>query len=56
MDYIIGEINPAISPMTIGANGVRVYNSLAYASIFKSTLNSTYTLSESNFTIYSYRI
>lgn len=46
MDYIIGEINPAISPMTIGANGVRVYNSLAYASIFKSILNSTYTLSD----------
>ena len=40
-DYIIGEIDNSISPMTIGANGVRVYNALDYASIFNIYLNSS---------------
>jgi iron complex outermembrane receptor protein len=40
-DYIIGEIDNSISPMTIGANGVRVYNALDHASIFNLYLNSS---------------
>ncbi|WP_136481466.1 TonB-dependent receptor plug domain-containing protein [Cognatitamlana onchidii] len=45
-DYIIGEINPSISPMTIGANGVRVYDALNYANIFNIYLNSNIALTK----------
>lgn len=45
MDYIIGTIDPTLSSMTIGANGVRVYNALSYATIFDVYLNSSYQLS-----------
>ncbi|WP_298550140.1 TonB-dependent receptor [uncultured Algibacter sp.] len=40
-NYIIGEIDNSISPMTIGANGVRVYNALNHASIFNIYFNSS---------------
>ena len=46
MDYIIGEISPDVSSMTIGANGVRVYTALDHASIFNTYVNSSYKLSE----------
>jgi iron complex outermembrane receptor protein len=46
MDYIIGDIAPNVSSMTIGANGVRVYTALDNASIFDVYLNSSYTISE----------
>ena len=46
MDYIIGELSPNVSSMTIGANGVRVYSALDHASIFSSYLNSSYQISE----------
>lgn len=46
MDYIIGDIAPNVSSMTIGANGVRVYNALDNASIFDVYLNSSYKISE----------
>lgn len=46
MDYIIGDVAPNVSPMTIGANGVRVYNALDHASIFDIYLNSSYKISE----------
>ncbi|WP_417238652.1 TonB-dependent receptor [Bizionia sp.] len=42
MDYIIGEIDPSLSAMTIGADGVRVYNALSYASIFDVFINASY--------------
>ncbi|WP_103071640.1 TonB-dependent receptor plug domain-containing protein [Aquimarina sediminis] len=45
-DYIIGQNDDSLSPMTIGANGVRVYNSLQYASIFNTFLNASYTLNK----------
>jgi iron complex outermembrane receptor protein len=44
-DYIIGEIAPDISSMTIGANGVRVYEALNHATIFDIYLNSSYKIS-----------
>lgn len=47
MDYIIGIIDGALSPMTIDANGVRVYNALPHATIFDVYLNSSYKLSNS---------
>ena len=45
-DYIIGEIDPALVAMTIGANGVRIYEALDYASIFSSHINSNYAISK----------
>jgi iron complex outermembrane receptor protein len=47
MDYIIGNIDNNISSMTIGANGVKVYKALSYATIFDVYLNSSYSLSKS---------
>lgn len=42
MDYIIGNIDTSINSMTIGANGVRIYDALSYANIFGAYLNSSY--------------
>ena len=47
MDYVIGEIDESLSSMTIGANGVRIYEALSNASIFDIYLNSSYELSNS---------
>jgi len=41
-DYIIGEIDPQLTPMTIGANGVKIYTSLDYANIFTTNLSASY--------------
>lgn len=41
-DYIIGKTDASLSAMTIGANGVRVYQALKHAFIFNTFLNSTY--------------
>lgn len=46
MDYIIGALAPNVSSMTIGANGVRIYEALNNASIFDVYLNSSYSISE----------
>jgi iron complex outermembrane receptor protein len=46
MDYIIGDIDASLSPMTIGANGVRIYEALSHATIFDVYLNSSYKFSE----------
>ena len=46
MDYIIGESAPNVSSMTIGADGVKIYDALDYASIFNTYLNSSYKISE----------
>ncbi|TYB77149.1 TonB-dependent receptor plug domain-containing protein [Bizionia myxarmorum] len=46
MDYIIGEIDPTLSAMTIGANGVRVYSALDNATIFDVFVNSSYEITE----------
>ncbi|PWI30214.1 TonB-dependent receptor [Flavobacteriaceae bacterium LYZ1037] len=46
MDYIIGDIDSDLSAMTIGANGVKIYNSLSNAKIFDVYLNSEYKLSD----------
>ena len=50
MDYIIGSIDKSLSPMTIGANGVRIYRALPYATIFDVYLNSSYKLTN-NFSL-----
>ena len=45
-NYIIGDIDDTVSPMTIGANGVRLYDALNHASIFDVYLNTSYNLSK----------
>ncbi|WP_104734140.1 TonB-copper family protein [Hanstruepera ponticola] len=46
MDYIIGEIDPTLSPMTIGATGVKIYTGIEHASIFDVYLNTSYNFSK----------
>lgn len=46
MDYIIGDIGESLTSMTIGANGVRIYEALSNATIFDIYLNSSYKFSE----------
>lgn len=41
-DYIIGEIDPDLNEMTIGAQGVKVYTSLKYSTILNSNLTTSY--------------
>jgi len=41
-DYIIGEIDSDLSPMTIGAEGVKIYTALNYASIVNTGVNMSY--------------
>lgn len=45
-DYILGTTDASLSPMTIGANGVRIYNALQYASIFNTFLNTSFTITD----------
>lgn len=49
-DYIIGEIDPSLSPMTIGAEGVKIYSELDYATIFNTGIQLSYDF-YSNFTL-----
>lgn len=42
MDYIIGKPDPSISPMTIGAAGVKVYEQVQNAHIFNASLDVRY--------------
>ncbi|RSK39285.1 TonB-copper family protein [Mangrovimonas spongiae] len=46
LDYIIGEIDPTLSAMTIGASGVKTYTGLNHASIFDVYLNTSYSISK----------
>lgn len=46
LNYIIAQPDFSLSPMTIGANGVKIYNSLDYATIFNINLNIDFILSE----------
>ena len=43
-DYIIGETDPDLTQMTIGADGVRIYTALDYATIFNTSMNASYKL------------
>lgn len=43
-DYIIGEVNPSLSTMTIGADGVKMYTNLKYADIVNLSFNGEYKL------------
>ncbi|WP_290628577.1 TonB-dependent receptor plug domain-containing protein [Altibacter sp.] len=43
-NYIIGVLDSNLSPMTIGAAGVRVYTNLEYAQVFNSAMSAKYQL------------
>jgi len=45
-NYIVGKPDDSLIPMTIGANGVKIYTALDYASIFNADLNLEYKFSE----------
>ncbi|WP_420399609.1 TonB-dependent receptor [Flagellimonas sp.] len=45
MDYIIGEVSPNLDVMTIGAEGVKVYNNLDYATLYNLGLDASYEFS-----------
>jgi len=40
--YIIGAVDPSLSAMTIGADGVKVYKNLEYAQLFNTSLDLEY--------------
>ncbi len=44
-NYIIGIVDPSLSTMTIGADGVKIYTNLEYAQLFNATLSGRYTIS-----------
>lgn len=46
MNFIIGKKNSDLSPMTIGATGVRIYNSLDYISLWNSDWITEYQLND----------
>jgi len=45
-DYIIGIPDVSVAPMTIGANGIKIYTALDYATIFSSDFTVSYQLSD----------
>ncbi|PHR15211.1 MAG: TonB-dependent receptor [Aequorivita sp.] len=44
-NYIIGVVDPSLSTMTIGAQGVKIYNNLDFAQLFNASLSGRYTIS-----------
>lgn len=45
-DYIIGIPDASVAPMTIGANGVKIYSALDFATILSSDFTLSYQLSD----------
>jgi iron complex outermembrane receptor protein len=41
-DYIVGEIDPALNEMTIGADGVKVYTNLKHANLYNVSMDMEY--------------
>lgn len=46
-DYIIAKTDPILVPMTIGANGVRIYTTLDYVTLFNASISAEVYLSNS---------
>tara|TARA_B100000949_G_scaffold61960_2_gene55038 strand:- start:2521 stop:4560 length:2040 start_codon:yes stop_codon:yes gene_type:complete len=44
-NYIIGVVDPTLSTMTIGAQGVKIYTNLDYAQLFNASLSGRYSIS-----------
>ncbi|MBV7440282.1 TonB-dependent receptor [Weeksellaceae bacterium TAE3-ERU29] len=45
-EYVIGKLDKTLSAMTIGANGVKIYQNLKYADLSNFYLNGTYNISQ----------
>ena len=45
-NYVLGEIDPFLSPMTIGADGVKVYRNLRYATQYNAVLRTAWKLTD----------
>lgn len=45
-DYIIGKVDNSLSAMSIGADGVKVYENLKYAQMFNASLSGRYSISD----------
>lgn len=45
-DYIIGIPDASVAPMTIGANGIKVYTALEYATILSTDFAVSYQLAD----------
>ena len=45
-DYIVGKPDASLVPMTIGANGVKIYTALDYATIFNVSFTAEYQFSK----------
>ena len=45
-DYIMGVPNASVAPMTIGANGIKIYTALDFASILSSDFTVSYQLAD----------
>lgn len=56
-DYILGSISEGLSPMTIGASGVKTYEQIKHAHITNATLDARFEIANNLFwnTILSYR-
>ncbi len=46
IDFIIGEIDPSLSVMTIGADGVKIYKNLDYADLYNISLDTKFKLTQ----------
>lgn len=46
-NYILGKIDSSLSAMTIGADGVKIYENLKYAQMMNASLSAKYNLSDS---------
>lgn len=46
-DYIIGKVDNSLSAMSIGADGVKVYENLKYAQLVNASLSGRYSISNS---------
>ncbi len=44
-NYIIGTVDSSLSPMAIGADGVKIYRNLEYAQLFNTSLFARYSIS-----------
>ncbi|WP_246160811.1 TonB-dependent receptor plug domain-containing protein [Maribacter flavus] len=45
-NFIIGEIEPSLSTMTIGAEGVKIYKNLKYANLYNIAVDGTYEITK----------
>ena len=45
LNYIIGGVDPSLSTMTLGADGVKIYTNLNYAQLFNASLSGRYNIS-----------